>query len=732
MTEYTEKLEIEGMTCASCASTIEKGLSDLEGIDDVSVSYASDSARVAPTDQYDPDEVKETVSSLGYSVVEEETDGSPINYKREATKSWAWTLLTMSIMVVHWLSLGALPDYMLHILMILLSTPPVLYYGRHTHRSTVAGLKNKRFNMDSLISIGTLAAYITGGLLFVTPVQNYAGLGAMIMSSHLVGTHLEQKAKGEASSAIENLRSLRPETATVEDEGTLVEKQVSEIKLGETVIVKPGEKIPVDGEIISGQSTVDESMATGESAPVTKKTGDSVIGGTINNEGRLKLSVTKTQDDSFLSEVIDLVEQAQGTKIPIQSLTDKIVHYFVPTVLVITAVTFLIWLVIPQPMSSIASLAEPYLLWISLGHSPLTLAVFASIAVLVIACPCALGLATPTALMAGMGSAAKNGLLYKNGEAIQTMTKIDTIVLDKTGTITKGTPQVTDIVPTTDHSQDTLLQLASSIEQGSEHPLGEAIVRHAEDNDIDILPLSNFQSETGQGVWGTAQDKEIYIGKPSLIENNTTIEITQELDAKIESLEQQGKTVVHVSTSDQYLGIIAITDTIKDTASQAIQQLKSKGFDIWMITGDNTRTANAIAKETNIDNVLAEALPQDKLNKIQELQEEGRYIAMVGDGINDAPALKMADVGIAIGTGTDIAIESSDLNLIKGDLLDVVQAFNISSTIFTRIKQNLFWAFIYNTIAIPIAIFGLLHPVIAITAMFTSSLSVILNSARLS
>jgi len=722
------KLETKGMHCASCASSIERGLKKVEGVEEVNVNYASGKATIKHGDKTKYSELVEAVENEGYSVKkEEETENEEveIDYKREATKAWLITAPILFLMVEMWTSINVFTETQLNILMLLFASPVVLYYGRYTHISALNALKHKNFNMDSLITLGTMAAYITGLMVFFTDMQNYAGLGAMIMASHLVGTHLEEKAKGKASSAVQDLLSMQAKTATIIEDGEEKEVDIDEVEPGDILVVRPGEKIPVDGKVVEGESSVDESMATGESQPVTKEKRDEVIGSTVNQTGLLKIEATKVGQDTFLSQVAELVEEAQGTKVPIQGLADKVTHYFVPTVIILATFSFLLWFLIPDTMISFAEVFEPYLPWVNLTHDPLTLAVFSAVAVLVIACPCALGLATPTALIAGTGKAAKNGIIYRDGEAIQTMKDIDTLVLDKTGTITKGKPEVTKIMS---ENEEEILKLAASVEKGSEHPLGQSIINKAKEKDITLLEPKEFDSYTGKGVKAKIEDKTIFVGNEKLLKSQS---IDKETRQKAKNLESEGKTAMYVADENKVLGIIAVADTLKEDSEKAISHLKDRGLEIWMLTGDNKRTAKAIANKVGIKNVEAGVLPQDKINKIEKLQKNGKKVAMVGDGINDAPALKQANIGVAIGTGTDIAIESSDVNLVQGNLSALVKSFNLSEKIYLKIKHNLFWAFIYNTLAIPIAFIGLLHPLIAVVAMFTSSISVITNSTRL-
>jgi Cu+-exporting ATPase len=749
MSQQRSQLDISGMTCATCASTVEDGLEDVPGVEEASVNFATERADVKHDEDISSEQLRAAVEDVGYGVEDEDKSASADkdeesrNRLRMAIKAWAVTSPILLLMVFMWTPIDPLSAFQIDVLMFVFATPVVLYYGRTTHASAVKGIKNGTFNMDSLISLGTLAAWLTGVMVFYMPVENYAGVGAMIMASHLVGTYLEDRAKGRASSAIEGLVSMQAETATLVDNGEEREVPVEEVAVGDIMVVRPGEKVPVDGVVVDGSSTVDESMATGESEPVGKESGDEVIGSTVNHAGLIKVRAEKVGDDTFLAQVVNLVEEAQGTKVPIQGLTDRVTNYFVPAVLTLGALSFLAWYLAPGGMGVVAGVAEPYLPWVDLTLDPLTLGIFASVAVLVIACPCALGLATPTALMAGTGKAAENGVLFRDGEAIQTMKDLDIVILDKTGTITEGNHAVTDVIAESEvisgdgglaESDATLderevVRLAASAERGSEHPIGQALIEYANEEGIDLAELAGFEGVPGKGIEATVEGQSVQVGNAAFFEGDIPSVYENELNA----LEGEGKTAVLVGIDETVVGVIATADTIKDDSREAIDALHERGIETWMITGDNERTARAIADEVDIDpdRVMAGVLPDDKIEKVRELQDSGYDVAMVGDGINDAPALKQANVGVAIGTGTDIAIQSSDVSLVRGSLGALVDAFTLSETIFAKIKQNLFWAFVYNTLAIPIAFFGLLHPVIAVVAMFTSSLSVITNSSRL-
>lgn len=730
MRENEKRYEIEDMSCASCAQTIESELNNDDSIQEASVNYASDVATVKSEGKIDDSHIRELVSNAGYTVAEDDSDGG-INYKQLGIWGWILTTPIMILMIMGWLDISVLSSLQTNIAYLTLSTIVIFYIGRHVHTSAFKSLiNNKAFNMDSLISIGTIAAFLTGLLVFAVPIENYAGVGSMIISSHLIGTYIEERAKGKANSAINELLSLRPDTAVRVTDSGQEEVGTDELSVGDVVLVKPGQKIPMDGVVIEGESSVDESMVTGESKPITKEEGDDVIGSTINQTGSIQVEITKTGQDTFLSEVVELVREAQGSKVPIQSLTNKITHYFVPSVLTIAVITFVLWMFAPDAMSSITTaVGGDALPWVQLSLEPLTLGVFATVAVLVIACPCALSLATPTALMVGTGKAAENGVIFRDGEAIQTMTEVDSIILDKTGTITEGNPSVTDVKAADKNTTEDVLTVAAAAESRSEHHIAAAILSHAEDENISYSEPSTFDSETGKGVSATVDGSTIHVGN-ELFMDEMNVKYDHLKDTANEN-EEAGQTVVFVAKEQEAIGIIGVKDPIKPDSKEAIQALKERGIDIWMITGDNEKTAQSIAQSVGISNIMSEALPKEKLQKTEELQEEGYKVAMVGDGINDAPALEKADVGVAIGTGTDIAIESSDVSLINGKLSDLVTSFQISGQIFKTIKQNLVWAFVYNLIAIPAAVIGIMHPVIAVIAMFTSSISVISNSLRL-
>ncbi len=729
-TEQT-KLKVGGMSCAACAATVERVLNRQPGVASAHVNLATESASVS----FDPSRINREglirmIESTGYSVPREkadETEKEAPGAKRRLLIAWLITGPLIALMIPKMVFAVSIPFY--HFIELILAAGVLALPGFPTYRSAGKSLFHGSANMDVLIMMGTLASFSTGILnLSGVPIESFAGVGAMIMAFHLTGRYIESSAKGRASRAIRKLIELGAKTARILKQGKEQEIPISALDVGDIMIVKPGEKIPADGEVVDGESAVDESMATGESMPVKKKRGDSVIGATVNQLGVLKVRATKIGKDTFLSQVIKLVAECQGSKVPIQKFADRVTAFFVPAVIGLAILTFLLWLLLPGLFTGIASWASQYLPWINPDVSSVTLALFAAIAVLVIACPCALGLATPTALLVGSGIGAQLGILFRSGEAIQTIKDIKTIVFDKTGTITRGKPEVTDIKPAGSFTRTQLLHYAGSLEQGSEHPIAAAILARVREMRIDVSGSSCSEALPGLGIKGSVDGKKVLAGNPALMKQKG-IEI-EPLTSTISMMEQSAKTVVIVSVDGQVAGILAIADRLKDDAARAINELKEMGFKTIMLTGDNEMTAEAIAREAGIDEVLSNVLPQDKQKMIEILQKD-QMVAMVGDGINDAPALTQADVGIAIGTGTDIAMEASDITLVKGDISAVVQAIILSRATFRKIKENLFWAFFYNSIAIPAAILGFLHPLIAEAAMALSSINVVTNSLRL-
>ena len=728
-------LKISGMTCASCAATVEKALNKLEGVKSANVNLATEKATV----EYFPElvsilDMRKAVQDVGYGVEsEEEVDKSVEEMSKARLRmlvAWVFTVPIIVWMIPEMFFGLAWPNGTIFNLGLILLAIPVLFWaGLPTLGSAVKAIFHKTANMDVLIMMGTTIAFLTGPPGFFTSILNYAGVSAMIMSFHLTGRYVEAKAKGRASQAIRRLLKLEAKTARIVVDGEEKEVPIQEVKVGDVMMVRPGEKIPTDGVVVEGESAVDESMATGESMPVQKKPDDEAIGATVNQEGLLKVKATRVGNDTFLAQVVKMVEECQGTKVPIQEFADKVTGYFVPTVLLIALSTFLVWLAIPGSIMVLAEFVSPVLPWVDMNQPVLMLAIFATVATLVIACPCALGLATPTALMVGTGIGAENGIIIRKGEAIQTMREVKATIFDKTGTLTKGKPEVTDVVPIEINpgEEDKLLYYAASVEQGSEHPLGQAIVRKAQEKGIKLNNPASFKALRGMGVKGFVNGAEILVGKPAILGSKEHI-LSAEVEGKFRKLQEEAKTAMIVAVDKKIVGIIAVADTLKKDTIAAVREIEKLGLKTVMLTGDNRRTAEAVAKQIGIDDVYAEVMPDQKVEIIKQAQSKYGMVAMVGDGINDAPALTQANVGVAIGTGTDIAIEAGDVILVRGDISGLVSAIKLSRATFRKIKQNLFWAFIYNTVAIPIAILGLLHPVIAEISMATSSVSVVTNA----
>lgn len=743
--------QIDGMHCAGCVNAVDKQLEALEGVQSAQVNLATESATVEFEGEISMETFDEAVTKAGFTLVREQSEETEDKAKqaeeREQNKLetarrnmvWSWipTIIMLAWMFPMWIA-----DYMLFGMigmetgMILLSGFAIFVPGWETLKSAWRSTRNLSPNMDVLIAMGSLAALSTGFVKLLhafgigADFHSFAMIGGMIMAFHLTGRYIETKAKGSASQAIRKLLTLGAKEASVIRDGEEVKIPVSHLKIGDMMLVRPGEKIPTDGEVIEGESSVDESIATGESMPVEKTKGDEVIGATLNTNGVLKVKATKIGKDTFLNQVIKMVEEAQGSRIPIQDFADRVTNVFVPVVLILALSTLTAWLVFPDFFGGLVVWASGFIPWINPDLGSTALAFYAMIAVLVIACPCALGLATPTALMVGSGLGAENGILIRKGEAIQRMKDVDTIVLDKTGTITKGKPEVTDVITFGDLSENELLNLAASVENNSEHPLARAVVNAASDRGIELKSSVGFESVTGKGVKAIIGNGAVGVGTASLMEELGG-EITQERAQQKQQLEKEAKTAVYISQSGNLIGILGIADEVKPDSLEAITEFRKLGLKTIMLTGDNAKTGQAIANKVGIDEVIAEVLPDQKSNEIRKLQQSGKVVAMVGDGINDAPALTLADVGIAIGTGTDVAIESGDIVLVKGDLPGVLRAINLSKATFTKIKQNLFWAFFYNLIMIPLAVLGMLHPLLAEAAMAFSSINVVLNSKRL-
>ncbi len=726
--------KVNGMTCASCAATVEKTLKRVPGVESASVNIATEMATVV----IDPHVVSEremarAVSNAGYELVisrEKQVSRTDDFAQRVRTAKlkmiWAWAITgPLAIMMIVDMIGVKIPYF--DWISVIVSFPVIFIIGYAPIRSGLVAIAHWGTNMDVLILLGVTASFATGILsLAGMRIADYSAVGAMIMGFFLIGKYLETAAKGKASEAIKKLLQMSAKNARIlDDEGKEIEIPTDSLAVGDIMIVKPSEQIPTDGVILDGDTTVDESMATGESMPVRRTVEDEVIGSTVNQLGTIKVRVTRVGEDTFLSQVIKLVDEAQGTKVPIQAFADKIVGIFVPAVLFAATGVFLFWLLDPSAGRGIMVWASAFLPWVNPNLDALSAAIFAAVATLVIACPCALGLATPTALMVGSGKGASEGILIRSGEALQTAKDVDTVVFDKTGTITSGIPHVTDV--NSEMEESDFLKLVGSIESYSEHPLGKAIIEYAQSNGVEFEKVDNLLVRPGLGIEGNVNGKKIFVGSPRLASSNGV-----EIPSNVQKYGAEGKTIIMgFEESGKYLGMIALADTIKKGAREAIRELKEMGIETVMLTGDNKFTAKSVAEQMEIDNVRYNLLPSDKIEEIKKLQSQSKIVAMVGDGINDAPSLKQANVGIAIGTGTDIAKEASDITLVKGDLWGVVKAIKLSKATFQKIRQNLFWAFFYNVVAIPLAGIGLLHPIIAEIAMASSSVNVVTNSLRL-
>lgn len=745
ITEATSKtLKIEGMTCAACAKAVERVTRKLDGVSESNVNLATEKLSIS----YEPSKVKvadikKAVEKAGYKAIEEENAVDTDKERKDQEIKLLWkkfiisAIFTVPLLVITMGHMFGEPfgfhlpeviDPMMNPLNFgliqLALVLPVMIAGYKFFTIGFKTLFKGSPNMDSLIAIGTSAGFLYGIFAIVqinkgyTEYTNhlYFEAAGVIITLITLGKYLEAVTKGKTSEAIKKLMGLAPKTAIIIRSGKEVEVTIDEVEVGDVIFVKPGEKMPVDGEVVEGTTSVDESMLTGESIPIEKNAGDKIIGASINKNGTIKYKATKVGKDTVLAQIIKLVEDAQGSKAPIAKLADIISGYFVPVVIGIAVISASAW-------------------YFFGGQSPVfALTIF--ISVLVIACPCALGLATPTAIMVGTGKGAEYGVLIKSGVALETAHKINTIVFDKTGTLTEGKPKVTDVVVVNGITQNDLLQLAASAEKGSEHPLGEAIVKSAEEKELEFKKLASFKAIPGQGIEVKIEGQDVLLGNRKLMVGNKIS--LENLEETSDQLAEEGKTPMYIAINSKMAGIIAVADTVKENSKKAIEKLHEMGLEVAMITGDNKRTAEAIAKQVGIDRTLAEVLPQDKANEVKKLQAEGKQVAMVGDGINDAPALAQADIGIAIGSGTDVAMESADIVLMRSDLMDVPTAIQLSKNTIRNIKQNLFWAFGYNTLGIPVAmgilyIFGgpLLNPIIAAAAMSFSSVSVLLNALRL-
>ncbi|WP_371369512.1 Copper-exporting P-type ATPase [Sporomusa rhizae] len=718
-------LKITGMTCAACSGRVEKVLDKLPGIASAVVNLALERATV----EYYPGvitvtEIKSRIEKLGFGA-HDSSDNAEIDKEKQAREAEVkrqrlrlliaavFSLPLVLAMALHMLGvMGNTTELLMNpYLQLILATPVQFIAGWQFYRGAYMVLRNGSANMDVLVALGTSAAYFYSIANILRHSHDlYFETSAILITLIILGKLLEATAKGRTSEAIKALMGLQAKTARVVRDNQEIDIPFELVLAGDIVVVRPGEKIPVDGVIVEGTSTVDESMLTGESLPVDKKTGDPVVGATINKLGTFKFEATKVGKDTALAQIVRIVEEAQGSKAPIQRFADVVSGYFVPTVVGLSLLTFAAWFFLFDP-----------------GNFSRALVNFT--AVLVIACPCALGLATPTSIMVGTGKGAENGILIKGAEHLENAHRLTTIVLDKTGTITKGEPEVTDIVSLAELTEAELLQLAVRTEKNSEHPLAQAIVNYGKKQSLSLEDPETFSAIPGHGVAVTIDGKQIFMGTRKLMKIHN-IEF-ESASSQIEALELQGKTVMLFALDNKLCGLFAVADTVKDNSAQAVDALKQMGIEVWMITGDNTRTANAIAQKVGIKNVMAEVLPENKAEKVAALKKEGQVVAMVGDGINDAPALATADVGFAIGTGTDVAIEAADITLMCGDLTGIVAAIRLSKATMRNIKQNLFWALIYNSLGIPVAAAGFLSPVLAGTAMAFSSVSVVTNALRL-
>ncbi|HDV4620669.1 TPA: copper-translocating P-type ATPase, partial [Bacillus anthracis] len=691
---------VSGMTCAACANRVEKRLNKLEGVNGATVNFALESATVDfNPDEINVNEMKSAITKLGYKLEvksdeqDESTDHRLQEIERQKKKFIISFILSFPLlwaMVSHFsfTSFIYLPDMLMNPwVQLALATPVQFIIGGQFYVGAYKALRNKSANMDVLVALGTSAAYFYSVYLSIQSIGSsehmtdlYFETSAVLITLIILGKLFEAKAKGRSSEAIKKLMGLQAKTATVMRDGTEMKILIEEVVAGDIVYVKPGEKIPVDGEIVEGKSAIDESMLTGESIPVDKTIGDVVIGSTMNKNGFLKVKATKVGRDTALAQIIKVVEEAQGSKAPIQRVADQISGIFVPVVVVIAIITFAVWMIFVTPGDFGGALEK-------------------MIAVLVIACPCALGLATPTSIMAGSGRSAEYGILFKGGEHLEATHRLDTVILDKTGTVTNGKPVLTDVIVADGFNEEEILRLVGAAEKKSEHPLAEAIVEGIKEKKIDIPSSETFEAIPGFGIESVVEGKQLLIGTRRLMKKfNIDIE---EVSKSMEELEREGKTAMLIAINKEYAGIVAVADTVKDTSKAAITRLKKMGLDVVMITGDNTQTAQAIAGQVGIEHVIAEVLPEGKAEEVKKLQAQGKKVAMVGDGINDAPALATADIGMAIGTGTDVAMEAADITLIRGDLNSIADAIFMSKMTIRNIKQNLFWALAYNGLGIP-------------------------------
>lgn len=758
MAEVKQTFPIKGMHCASCVRVLERSLSGTPGIKDANVNLATEKATVTYDDsECNPDQIASAVANVGYTALINQDKNSEDNEKQEKEKELKQlrNKVGVSLLLGGLILWGSFPVLMntapsflkIPLVQLILAIPVQFWAGLEFYKATIPALKHRLANMDTLVALGTTVAFVFSAFITFFPdvVMNigmdpmpYFDVSTIVIGLILLGRYFEAKAKAGTSEAIKKLIGLQAKTARIVRDGKEIDIPIDQVKIGDIIRVRPGEKIPVDGIIVEGESSIDESMLTGESIPVDKAKGDTVVGATINKSGTFTYKATKVGSDTMLAQIIKLVQEAQGSKAPIQRIADTISSYFVPIVIMLAFATFGMWYVFG-------------------GSQAFLFALLNTVAVLIIACPCAMGLATPTAIMVGTGLGANKGILIKDAQSLEMANKINVVIFDKTGTLTKGKPEVTDVIlvsPAGAHpeskkhrswtSQDDILSLAASIEKGSEHSLAEAIVKKAEEQKLKLDVVTKFKAIAGHGVEGMIGKDKVFFGNRKLMEKEGIDYKT--VTHKLSDLESEGKTVMMLATSSRHpersegsiLGLVAVADTIKETAKQGVESLQKKGIEVVMITGDNQRTANAIALQLGIKKVLAEVLPDQKEAEVRKIQQEGKVVAMVGDGINDAPALAAADIGIAMGTGTDVAIEAADITLINKDLRSVASAIELSKKTMRTIKMNLFWAFGYNIILIPVAmgvlypIWGiLLNPIFASVAMATSSISVVTNSLLL-
>ena len=748
-TSAKKTYRIAGMHCSACVGSVERSLNAVDGVE-ASVSLPAESATLTLTRDVGFEELAAAVEGAGYEIepIAEVDRGEAERSRlaeaearsREAWRTmwtaWALTVPAMVWMLPEMIAGVRWPSPLVFDLGVTaLGAAVLIGPGGSTLRSAWRSARGRTPNMDVLIALGAGVSVLTGVwavlhvLGFAPMIMNFAPVGAMIAAIHLTGRYVEAKARGRSSSAIQALLSLEAPTARVERDGTELEVPTRDVAVGDVMIIRPGEKIPTDGVVLEGRSAVDESLATGESIPVEKEPGSSVLGSTVNHSGALRVRATGVGEDTFLSNVIRLVEEAQASKVPIQEFADRVTAIFVPVILVVALAAFAGWFVVPGIFTEAARWASGFIPWVNPELGRLSLALYAAVAVLVIACPCALGLATPTALMVGTGLGATRGVLIRDGAAVQTLDRADTLVFDKTGTLTRGAPRVVEIFATDEAAEGRVLALAAAVEDASEHPLARAVVDEARRRGSPFSRAGGVEARVGMGIVGEVDGQRVSVGSARLLREEG---IPEEDIARVERrFGDAARTIAWVAAGGRLLGAIAIADPVKEDARETLLELSRRGFRTVMLTGDHEAVAAAVAEHLGIDDFRAGLLPADKVDAVWQLRAEGHTVAFVGDGINDAPALKAADVGIAVGTGTDIAIEAADITLVQGDLRSVVRATKLARATFRKIRENLFWAYVYNVVAIPVAFLGLLHPVLAEAAMALSSISVVTNANRL-